>query len=156
MAASASTRRYGLLLAILTLAFLLRVIGQALVAFFGVGFLPAMEHWYSGLMPYPVLLPVQVVMLAVMAWIVIDVSRGSGWFARPSRRAGNWLRSISYVYFAAMVLRYVLTMSLHPELRWFGHTIPIWFHMVLAGFLYVYGRYHCVFAAAVAQRKTDP
>jgi hypothetical protein len=143
------------LLAILTLAFLLRVLGQVLVAFFDVGFLPAMEHWYSGLMPYPVLLPVQIVMLVIMFRLVGDVWRGSGWFARPRRRAGSWLKWFSYVYFAAMVVRYVLTMGLHPELRWFAHTIPIWFHMVLAAFLYVYGRYHCAFAAAAEQREAD-
>jgi len=48
----------------------------------------------------------------------------------------------SAVYAAAMVLRYVLTMTLHPEKRWFGDTIPITFHFVLAGFIYVLGHYH--------------
>jgi hypothetical protein len=39
--------------------FVLRVLGQALVAFFNVGFLPPMPAWYSGLMPYEYLLPSQ-------------------------------------------------------------------------------------------------
>ena len=34
--------------------FVLRVTGQALVAFLEVGFLPPMSEWYSGLLPYPV------------------------------------------------------------------------------------------------------
>jgi hypothetical protein len=33
----------------------------------------------------------------------------------------------------------------YPELRWTGHTIPIWFHMVLAAFVYIYSRYHTTF-----------
>jgi hypothetical protein len=39
------------------------------------------------------------------------------------------------------VVRYVLTMALHPELRWFTGTIPIWFHFVLAAFIFTLGRY---------------
>jgi hypothetical protein len=49
--------------------FVLRVMGQALVAFLDVEFLPPMEAWYSGLMPYEVLLPSQIVIVAVMAKI---------------------------------------------------------------------------------------
>ena len=44
--------------------------------------------------------------------------------------------------FLSMVVRYGVTMTLHPEYRWFGHTIPIWFHMVLAAYLYFYSRFH--------------
>jgi hypothetical protein len=41
-----------------------------------------------------------------------------------------------------MVLRYALTMIYRPDMRWFGSTIPIFFHFVLAGFLYVWGKFH--------------
>lgn len=40
---------------------------------------------------------------------------------------------------AAMVLRYVLTMAMLPELHWFGHTIPIAFHFVLASYMLTLG-----------------
>jgi len=36
----------------------------------------------------------------------------------------------------------VVSMALHPERRWLGGTIPIFFHCVLATFLFVVGRYH--------------
>ena len=49
---------------------------------------------------------------------------------------------IRAVYAATVVLRYALTMTLHPKKRWFGDTIPINFHFVLAGFIYVLGHYH--------------
>jgi hypothetical protein len=52
-------RARALLLGSLALLFLLRVVGQILVAFLGVRFLPPLEDWYSGLLPYPILLPVQ-------------------------------------------------------------------------------------------------
>ncbi len=139
-------RRYGILLSLLTFLFVLRVLGQVLVAFFGVDFLPAMENWYSGLLPYPVLLPIQIVMIIVMVRIIWDVTRGSGIFSITKRETGIFLKWFSYVYFLSMVVRYMYIMAGHPEWRWFGHTIPIWFHMVLAAFLYTYSHYHIVFS----------
>jgi hypothetical protein len=32
-------------------------------------------------------------------------------------------------------------MLMKPELRWFTGTVPIWFHFVLAAFIYTLGRY---------------
>jgi hypothetical protein len=127
---------------VITALFVLRVAGQALVAFFNVSFLPPMSQWYSGLLPYPVLLPVQLLMIVVMLRIVADFARGRGYFVIPRNRIGSPLRWLSCLYFASMVLRYILTMAWHPERRWFSGTIPIWFHMLLAGFLYALSHYH--------------
>ena len=138
----AGTRVYGRILALLTLLFFLRVLGQILVGFFSVTSLPAMEHWHSGLIPYPVLLAIQVVMLAFMTKISTDISRGGGRFAKTRPNWSRFLVSFSAVYAGAMALRYVLTMIFRPEMRWFGGVIPIFFHFVLATFLYVWGRFH--------------
>lgn len=139
--AGTTPRRYPLLLGILSFLFLLRVLGQVLVAFFGANFLPPMESWYSGLIPYSFLLPIQIFFIVVMVKVVIDLFRGYGFFTRPKPRAGIFIKWFSYIYFLAMVLRYVITMWLHPELRWLTGTIPIWFHIVLAAFLYTYSHY---------------
>jgi len=133
---------HGPLLALLTLLFALRVLGQALVAFFGVTWLPAMEQWFSGLIPYPTLLIIQLLTLILMVQITGEIWRGKGTFAIPRPHWTQFLMKFSAVYAAAMVLRYVLTMILHPEMRWFGDTIPITFHFVLAGFIYVLGHHH--------------
>ena len=45
-------RVHSLVLGALAFAFLLRVVGQLLVAFFRVDFLPPMAESYSGLVPY--------------------------------------------------------------------------------------------------------
>jgi len=58
------------------------------------------------------------------------------------------LMKFSAAYAGLMVLRYILTMMLHPEMRWFGDIIPIIFHFVLAGFIFVLGHYHQVMARA--------
>ena len=57
---------HGPLLALLTSLFACRVAGQALVASVGMTWLPAMEQWFSGLIPYPTLLIIQLLMLVVM------------------------------------------------------------------------------------------
>jgi len=123
--------------------FVLRVLGQVLVAFFDVRFLPAMPEWYSGLLPYPVLLPVQVMIIALFTAICIDITRGHGAFAYASVQIGTFLTWFSAIYGSSMVVRYAITMSIHPERRWFGtSTIPIFFHLVLASYLFVLSRYH--------------
>ena len=63
------------ILMLLTLLFFVRVLGQALVAFFCVSWLPAMEQWYSGLIPYPTLFTIQLVMLVFMVKISTDITR---------------------------------------------------------------------------------
>ena len=139
----AETRRYALVLSVLAFLFLLRVLGQALVAFFDVRWLPAMAEWYSGLLPYRLLLPAQLAILLIQAAISTDLFRGRGPMAVQRARIGRALRWFSVAYFAAMVLRYVLTMAWYPERRWLGTgTIPIVFHWVLAAYLYVLGNYH--------------
>ncbi len=118
--------------------FFLRVIGQVLVTYARVGWLPAIEHWQSGLLPYPALLASQVVILATMGAVIADVWRGRGRFARPGPRVASALGWFGAVYLASMIVRYAVTMAVRPEWRWFGHSIPIVFHVVLATFLLVY------------------
>ncbi len=132
-----------LILAVCTLLFGFRVLGQVVVVTRAPRWLPANEHWYSGLMPYRYLLPAQLVLLAVMVVICADVYRDGGLFAADWwGRAALPLMVLSLVYFGSMVVRYVLTMVLRPELRWFRRTIPIWFHMVLALALWAFASFH--------------
>ncbi len=100
-----------------------------------------MEQWHSGLIAYPILLVTQVAIIVLLAAIGLDVSRGSGFFARRGARFAGFVRCFSYVYAASMAMRYAGGMYLHPDWRWFGHTIPIVFHWVLALYLFVYSRW---------------
>ena len=136
-------RTYGLLLSLLAGLFLARVAGQALVAVLDVSGLPPMDAWYSGLLAYPLLLPVQLAILVVQGKISLDLVRGHGVFLRPGRRAGRALRVLGLLYLAAMLLRYVLTMAWYPERRWLGTgTIPTAFHVVLAVYVLTLGRFY--------------
>jgi len=117
-------------------------LGQALVGFFGVTWLPATEQWFSGLIPYPTLLIIQLLMLMLMVKVTGEIWRGIGTFAVRRPHWWQFLMKFSAGYVSAMVLRYALTMILRPEKRWFGDAIPIIFHFVLAGFIFVLGHYH--------------
>lgn len=125
----------------LSALFLARVLGQIGVAFFGVAFLPPMPEWYSGLLPYHLLLPSQVGILALMLWINRGVATGTGFFSRPRPRFGRFLLGFALLYATVMVVRYFVSGQLHPERRfWPPGSIPIVFHFVLAGYLYVLSR----------------
>jgi hypothetical protein len=125
------------LLWLTTLLFLARVIGQILVGIYSPPGLPAWSEWYSGLLPYPWLLPSQILLLMFMAVVNTDTIRqhGSLWVTSPRTR--KLLRAFASLYAIGMGLRYVLQMTFHPDQRWFGHTIPIWFHLVLAAWMFI-------------------
>jgi hypothetical protein len=113
--------------------FILRVLGQALVVFLDVGWLPPMEAWYSGLMPYEYLLPSQILIIALMLKICLDFTRERGWFYEPKHvLAVEWLW-FGYLYLAAMIARAIFL---------WDHPIPIVFHWVLATFVITVGLSH--------------
>jgi len=137
----------------LAAVFFLRVLAQAVAAFAPVSFLPSMDEWVrpsasafstSGLIPYPLLFAAQVAILIVQVLVCRDFVRGRGYFVSLTPRTGRFLVGFSYVYAAAMAARYVVTMALHPERRWLGHTVPIVVHFALAAFLFTLGHHHRV------------
>lgn len=120
-----------------------RVVGQIVVVMRAPRWLPPMEQWQSGLLPYPLLLAGQIVVLTLMVWISVDITNGAGPFVEPHRPAiAGAIVWFSYLYFGAMVVRYIVRMRRRPDQRWLGGTIPIIFHSFVAAFLYVVGRYH--------------
>lgn len=131
---------YATLLWVLLALFVLRVIGQIVVALYHPRWLPAMREWYSGLLPYPVLLPIQIVFIAVMTRMTMGVARGGMGWAAPRPTLGAVLVWLSFVYAAGMVVRFVVWLRRPPEERraW----IPIIFHLVLAAFLFVFASWH--------------
>jgi uncharacterized protein len=136
------SRTYFWPLLLLLFLFCLRVIGQMLVAFLHVTFLPPMKEWFSGLLPYPELLTSQFLIIVLFGKICLDFYRRQGYFVEPSWRFGKSLWIFGLIYLSGMVIRYVLRMSFYPSQRWFGGTIPIFFHWVLAAFLLVVAKYH--------------
>jgi hypothetical protein len=120
--------------------FLVRVVGQLFVRLRRPAWLPPTEQW--NLSPYRLLLPTQIAILALMAWIDISFSLASGAPADPKPDFGQAVLVFAYVYAGVMAVRYVIRMSRRPDQRWLGGTIPIVFHWVLAAYLYVFGSFH--------------
>jgi uncharacterized protein len=133
-------RSVGAVLAVLTGMFLVRVVGQVAVLLRAPGWLPPMRQW--NLLPYRFLLPIQVAFLAVMAWLVASLVADDGAPASRSPEFGASLLAASAVYAASMAVRYAVRMHRRPDERWFGGTIPIVFHVVLASYLFVFGSFH--------------
>jgi hypothetical protein len=115
--------------------FLLRVLGQVYVGLYAPTWLPPWSEWYSGLLPYPLLLPAQLLLLVLLTKVSHDNSHGTGRFHVESDRVRRRLRWIAGLYAGSMALRYVLTMALAPEMRGLHGTIPVAFHFVLAGYV---------------------
>jgi hypothetical protein len=96
-----------------------------------------MKDWYSGLVPYPLLLPTQLATIALMVFMVHQISR------RPprNRRLAIGISAFATLYAASMIVRFAILRTQNPGLLWYeGGMIPILFHWVLAAFLFTYAR----------------
>ena len=118
--------------------FIARVLGQVYVGLYKPKFLPPWEEWYSGLLAYPLLLLSQVLIIMWMTLIAYDSTRGSGLFYLQDASVIRGIRVFSLVYGTGMIARYCITMWREPARRWFKGTIPIWFHLVLTSFLFLW------------------
>ena len=112
--------------------FLLRVLGQVEVWLLAPAWLPPMDAWYSGLLPYPLLLPVQILILMLMTGLVVNEMRCP---YRGQRR--GWLEGVAVVYFAVMLSRLSIQYLRGAEDVIAAGGIPVAFHWVLALFLLV-------------------
>jgi uncharacterized protein len=119
-----------------------RVAGQLAVSLDAAPFLPPMEQWQSGLLPYPVLLVSQLILIAGLGTICRQFSRGGGYFVEPHRWLGTPLWITGWIYAGGMVVRYAAWMALKPEERWTGDLIPVVFHIVLASSLLIVADHH--------------
>jgi hypothetical protein len=115
--------------------FLLRVLGQVEVVLIAPAWLPPMEQWYSGLLPYPLLLPAQIALLMLMTSLVVREKR-----VRRFAHDRNWLRVVSLIYFAAMLSRLIIQYLRGADNVIDAGGIPVAFHWVLALFLLVLSR----------------
>jgi len=122
-----------MLLWILFALFALRVLGQLLVVAGLAPFLPPMDDWQSGVLPYPLLLASQILILGVLATACVQFSRGKGFFVRPQSWLATPLWIIGWIYAVGTVVRSAALRRV---------PIPVVFHVVLASFLLVVAYRH--------------
>jgi hypothetical protein len=120
--------------------FAFRVIAQVEVLLLQPAWLPAMDAWYSGLLPYPLLLPAQIAILALMAVVAWNPRVRRGHFARAHPWIARGLRTFAVLYFLVMSARFLWIVEHHGGEYWREGAIPVAFHWVLALFVLVSGR----------------
>lgn len=120
--------------------FAARVVGQFEVLLLAPDWLPEMDAWYSGLVPYYLLLPAQLAILMLMAAVAWNRRIRTGAFARANPRAALALRIFAGLYFAVMAVRLAVIVIDRGADFWRHGAIPVAFHWVLALFIGVAGR----------------
>ena len=135
--------------------FAARVIGQFEAMLLAPAWLPPMDAWYSGLMPYFLLLPAQIVLLMIMAVVAWNRRVRTGRFARANPRVAGALRLAAYLYLGVMAVRLGLNVIANGAEFWREGAIPVAFHWVLALFLLVSARAlrDCQPATSIRTRK---
>src|SRR5439155_15135449 len=114
---------YATVLWFLLFLFCLRVAGQALVATFAVPFLPPMQQWYSGVMPYWILLPVQILIIVLLAKVATDFTRRRGFFVVPRKTLGRFLNCFAISNWVGLPRGNGWGLHLLPNSSWSGGPI---------------------------------
>jgi hypothetical protein len=113
--------------------FAVRVIGQIEVLLLAPDWLPPMDAWYSGLLPYPLLLPLQ---LLILMWMAALNTQGA---ADPTSLVNHrWrgaVRAFALIYCGAMLLRLGIQRLRGAMNLLEAGGIPVALHCVLALYL---------------------
>ena len=132
------SRRHFPVMLLLSGLFVLRVAAQLVQAVHEVTFLPPFEAWQGSATPYPVLLGLQAIIIAVLIvvlWRVrTDAISPCPWKHRACFALGG-------VYLAIMTFRLVAGLTFFAEYEWFARSIPALFHVILALLILTFGHY---------------
>ena len=118
--------------------FALRVLAQAAQWAGPVPFLPPFDAWEGSGLPYPVLLALHLLIVALLARALLLVRGNSVSPASWKHRACFMLGG---AYFGAMAFRLVAGLTFLSDMAWFAQGLPALFHLVLASFVLLFGHY---------------
>ena len=142
-------RRFAPLMWVLTGLFALRVVAQPAALVIESSLLPPFESWHSAILPYPLLLLAQILLLA---WLSRTASSFGAGNVTGHPRVARLATAVGVVYLAVMLARLVLGLTLLAAVRWFASPIPTIFHLVLATYLLVFGYVHANLARTQGSR----
>jgi hypothetical protein len=134
-----ASRRYAPWLWLLLGLFTIRVVAQPIALRVDTPLLPRFESWYSGVLPYPLLVLTQGV---IMLWLTRTAWMFSTGAIVPRPRFGIVMMVLGGIYFVAMVMRLLLGATILSHERWFASPVPTVFHLVLATYVLLYGHFH--------------
>lgn len=130
---------YAAALAALAALFACRVAGQAIQLWIPQAALPPFEAFQGSGLPYSLLLPAQIAILALMLHLAWRVALGR---LQPRPRLSRLLAGFGWVYFASMLARLVIGRVFDTGSPWLEAWIPALFHLVLAAFVLTLSRFH--------------
>ena len=134
-------RRFAFPFGLLTTAFLLRVIGQAVQRWSPLEFLPRFDDWQGSSLPYAFLLSAQIAILAIAVYVTWRMATGAN---VVGARWAIRIMTFGIIYFATMAIRIALGLTLLPDVDWFTSWISSSFHLVLAVQVVLIGVYQHV------------
>ena len=137
--------------AILSVAFLLRVLGQAIQRWMPQPWLPPFSDWQGSAISYPALLTAQVVILAMLAFMLTRMAQDRRVVGRRTSRA---VIGAGGVYFGVMVARLLLGIFWLPESEWFTAWISAALHLALASIVMIWG-WHQLGLNRCGSRRSD-
>jgi len=150
-------RYYPWMLALVGL-FAMRVLAQLIQAVHPTPVLPPFDAWHGAVLPYSLLLAVQVALILVLVWIVRRV-RNDTLAPKP------WQYRVCFLfgglYFSFMAFRLVVGLTVLADHAWFSKSLPAFFHVVLATFVLMLGHYiykrsiHAANGDASAEARRD-
>ena len=138
-AADGAARASSAILWTLSALFALRVGGQLLQRWAPLAFLPPFEAFQGSRLPYWLLLPSQLVILAIMARISWRVATRS---LAKNPRIGKILAWLGGLYMAGSLARLGIGLATPGAPHWFTSWISGVFHLVLAGFVLTLAAFH--------------
>jgi hypothetical protein len=144
-------RRFAPLLWLLTGLFALRVVAQPAALLVESPGIPSFESWHGGLLPYPVLLVSQVL---ILGWLARTASCFGSGEVVANPRLGRVALALGGVYLLAMLVRLTLGLTALADVRWFASPVPTFFHLVLATYVLVWGYAHASGASPSAPRES--
>ena len=121
----------------LSLAFLIRVAGQAVQRWFPLEFLPPFDAWQGSNMPYPALLACQIVVLALLGAAICSIVHRARALGTTTSRC---VIAIGCGYFALMLVRLALGLTVLGDSAWFTAWISTLLHLDLALVAILWGR----------------
>lgn len=116
-----------------------RIIAQWLQSRFALPFLPAFEHWQGSSLPYGVLFASQLLILLLFATIAWRFSNGR---VAACPLVGAVMLCLGGVYFALMLGRLVLGLTVLSHSHWFASHLPALCHLLLVSFVLLVGHFH--------------
>ena len=131
-------RIFSLMLGALAALFILRVYVQLVQVSFPVDWMPELDDWHSGMLPYPILFVFQLCIIGCMIQLMRAVRKGT---IRPRRWKYRACFIFGGAYFVFTLFRWTAALAVLAEDPSLSTAMPAFFQIVLAGFMLLLGLY---------------